>query len=100
VITADLTDLASTATAVDWALWGRPETDLDDLVHGPSVSGPLVHTSRAVVSAPGIDGFALVGRTECALTVHPSPTMTDRVPVAGHLLAWERPAHPRSSAPT
>ena len=92
VETADLAELLRTAQAVDTALWGRAETDLDDLAHELSVSGPLVHTSRALASARGIDGFVLVRGSECALTVHPSPTATDRGAVASHLLTWARAA--------
>ncbi len=92
VAVADLADLLSTAQAVDTALWGRPETDLDDLAHELAVSGPLSHTSRALTSAHGIDGFVLVRGSECALTVHPTPTATDRVAVASRLLTWARAA--------
>jgi ribosomal protein S18 acetylase RimI-like enzyme len=88
----DLPELLSTAQALDTALWGRPETDHDDLAHELSVSGPLVATSRVLTSGRGIDGFVLVRGSECALTVHPSPTTTHRAAVANHLLTWARTA--------
>lgn len=89
---ADLPRLLSTAQAVDTALWGRPETDLDDLAHELSASGPLEHTSRVLTSAGGIDGFVLVLGAECALTVHPQPSGSHRPAVARRLLAWARSA--------
>jgi RimJ/RimL family protein N-acetyltransferase len=89
---ADLGGLLATARAADTALWGQPETDLDDLSHELSVSGPLEQVSRVVTSTHGIDGFVLVRATECVLTLHPAPTGARRPEIAAHLLAWARAA--------
>ena len=90
--TADLPALLTTAQALDTALWGRPETDLDDLAHELSVSGPLAVSSRALLTSDGIDGFVLVRGSECALTVHPRPTSDQRAAVTSRLLSWARTA--------
>jgi GNAT superfamily N-acetyltransferase len=85
---SDLPALLTTAQAADVALWGQPETDLDDLSHELEVMAPLERNSRVAVAEGRIAGFVLLRGAECVLTLHPAPPGISRAEVAERLLTW------------